>query len=196
MAGRARPGPGPRAGPWAPRWPKGPQRTAKGSPRAPIFKKTFTKKTSFLRKTTRRRQDSTRDQDFYKNKCHFPEKRPAGGRIAPETRTFTKRRHFSEKRPAGGNIALETKTFTNKNNIFQKNNPPEARWVIKHTNINFKNANNHNKKTSVVMSNSNISNYKVQHSNKKRKAQKSIHIHTKLLLKTKERHTTTYNLKK
>ena len=38
-----------------------------------------------------------------------------------------KRRHFSEKRPARGRIAPETRTFTKTNAIFQKNDPPEAR---------------------------------------------------------------------
>ncbi len=45
------------------------------------------KKTSFFRKTTHRRQDSTRDQDLKQERRNFTEKRPAGGRIAPETRT-------------------------------------------------------------------------------------------------------------
>ena len=86
------------------------------------------KKTYFFGKTTRRRQDSTGDQDFYKNRRHFSEKQPAGGKIAPETRTFTKKKsHFPETRPAGGRIAPETGLLQNRNVIFQKNDPPEAR---------------------------------------------------------------------
>ncbi len=40
---------------------------------------------------------------------------------------YRTRRHFSEKRPAGGRIAPETSTFTKKDVIFQKNDLPEAR---------------------------------------------------------------------
>ena len=47
---------------------------------------------------------------YTQKRRYFSEKRPAGGRIAPETRTFTKRRIFSEKRSAGGRIASETRT--------------------------------------------------------------------------------------
>ena len=66
--------------------------------------------------------------DFYKNRFQFSEKRPAGGKIAPETRTFTKKYViFSETPPAGGRIAAETRTFTKTDVMFQKNDPPEAR---------------------------------------------------------------------
>ncbi len=35
--------------------------------------------------------------------------------------------NFQEKRPAGGRMAPETRTFTKTDVIFQKNDPPEAR---------------------------------------------------------------------
>jgi len=55
------------------------------------------KQTSFFRKTTRQRQDSIGDQNFYKNRCNCSEKRPAGGKIAPETQTFTKKQKTKHK---------------------------------------------------------------------------------------------------
>ena len=56
-----------------------------------------------------------------------PKGRPKGARGHPfSKRLLQKRRHFSEKRPAGGKIAPEARTFTNKNVVFLKNDPPEA----------------------------------------------------------------------